>query len=149
MVIQQNRYIQAAQQLIRLWSGARGARAGPVDTVRAELESLARGVGLDLELAHRLTPESLELLLAPAEPVDPLRAWLLAELFYVSGRLSEQAGENAAARESDRRALHLYERIEVDRLPELDLPDPRTRAAELGHRAGGGEDLDAGPDRET
>jgi hypothetical protein len=149
MVIQQNRYIQAAQQLIRLWSGSRGAQAGPVERVRTELESLARSVGLDLELAHRLTPESLELLLAPAEPVDPLRAWLLAELFYVSGRLSEQAGDPAAARESDRRALHLYDRMEVDRLPDLDLPDPRSRAAELVRRAAGDEDADAGHDGET
>jgi hypothetical protein len=149
MVIQQNRYIQAAQQLIRLWSGARGAQVGPVETVRAELESLARTVGLDLELAHRLTPESLELLVAPAEPVDPLRAWLLAELFYVSGRLSEQAGDAAAARESDRRALHLYQRMETDRLPDLDLPHPRSRAAELVRRAAGDEDMDSGSYRET
>jgi hypothetical protein len=134
MVIFQNRYIQAAQQLVRLWSGARGARAGPTAELRAELDALAEQAGVDLVVARRLTPESLELLVAPADTSDPLRCWLVAELFYVSARLSEREGDTAAAREADLRALHLFERVDPGRVPEAGLPDPRSRAAELRDR---------------
>jgi hypothetical protein len=131
VVIHQNRYIQAAQQLIRLWSGALGQRSGPVEVIRAELNALAERVGMDLPLAHQLTPESLELLVAPSGTPDPLRCWLLAEMFYLSARLSEREGDTGAARESDRRALRLFERLAAEPLPELDLPDPGERIGEL------------------
>lgn len=131
MVIHQNRYIQAAQQLIRLWSGALGQRSGPTEVIRTELNALADRVGVDLPLAHQLTPESLELLVAPSGATDPLRCWLLAEMFYLSARLSEREGDADAATESDRRALRLFERLDTEPLPELELPDPAERIAEL------------------
>lgn len=134
MVIFQNRYIQAAQQLVRLWSGARGAQAGPVAMLRAELTDIAERAGVDLELARRLTPESLELLVAPTDASDPLRCWLVAELFYVSARLSERDGDPAAGREGDARALHLYKRVDPERLPDAGLPDPRERVREIRAR---------------
>jgi hypothetical protein len=134
MVIQQNRYIQAAQQLIRLWSGARGQRSGPVASIRAELEGVADQVGVDLELAQRLTPESLELLVGPSGTADPLRCWLLAELLYVSGRIAERAAEAENAREAYRRALHLYERVEPEGWAEVELPHPPERVADLRAR---------------
>jgi hypothetical protein len=136
MVIFQNRYIQAAEQLMRLWSGARGQGVGEVETIRTELDALAERVGVDLELARQLTPESLELLVAPEGSTDPLRTWLVAELFYVSGRVAEQAGEAAVAMESDRRALRLYRRVDRERLPDANLPDPGSRSAELSERLG-------------
>lgn len=136
MVIQQNRYILAAQQLIRLWSGARGVDSGPVETVRSELEGLARQVGLDLAMARRLTAETLELLVAPNEAMDPLRGWLLAEMLYLDGRLSEQEGDVTGAAASDARALRLYERLDPDRLPELELESPTARIRELRARLG-------------
>jgi hypothetical protein len=135
VVIHQNRYIQAAQQLIRLWSGALGQRSGPVEVVRAELHALAERVGVDLPLAHQLTPGSLELLVAPSGTTDPLRCWLLAEMFYMSARLSERDGDAGAARESDRRALRLFERLACEPLPELELPRPADRLAELRLKA--------------
>lgn len=136
MVIFQNRYIQAAEQLMRLWSGARGQVAGEVETIRTELIALAERVGVDLELARRLTPESLELLVAPEGSTDPLRTWLVAELFYVDARMAERVGEAAAAEESDQRALRLYQLVDPDRLPDVSLPDPVSRAAELSERLG-------------
>lgn len=137
MIIHQNRYIQAAQQLVRLWSGALGQRSGPVEVIRAELNEIGERVGVDLPLAHELTPESLELLVAPSGTTDPLRCWLLAEMFYMSGRLSERAGDTATAQESDRRALRLFERIAEEPLPELDLVEPADRIGELRGRVGG------------
>lgn len=137
MVIQQNRYIQAAQQLLRLWNAALGQRSGPVETVRGELEEIAGRTGVDLDLAGRLTPESLELLVAPSESSDPLRCWLLAEMLYMSARLSEREGDMVAARESDARAFHLFERVDADRLPDVELPSPAARIAEIsGHQPG-------------
>jgi hypothetical protein len=134
MVIQQNRYIQAAQQLIRLWSGARGQRSGPLESIRPGLEAVAEQVGVDLALAQRLTPESLELLVSPSGSPDSLRSWLLAELLYVSARLAEREADVVQAREADRRALHLYERVEAGDAAALELPDPESRIAELRAR---------------
>jgi hypothetical protein len=131
VVIFQSRYIQAAQQLNRLWSGALGQRSGPVEVIRAELDELAEQVGVDLSLAQQLTPESLELLVAPAGTTDPLRCWLLAEMFYLSGRLYEREDDGRGARESDLRALRLFERVVDEPLPELELADPRERIAAL------------------
>jgi hypothetical protein len=131
VVIFQSRYIQAAQQLNRLWSGALGQAAGPVETIRAELNDLAERVGVDLTLAHQLTPESLELLVAPTGTTDPLRCWLLAEMFYLSGRLFEREADPAAAAESDLRALRLFERVADEPLPDLELTDPKDRIATL------------------
>jgi hypothetical protein len=136
MVIFQNRYIQAARQLMRLWSGAQGQRSGEVEELRTELAALAAQVGVDLDLAQRLTPDSLELLVAPEGATDPLRTWLVAELFYVSARLAERSGDAAAALESDRRALRMFERVEPERLPAGDFADPEARVLELSRRLG-------------
>lgn len=136
MVIFQNRYIQAAQQLMRLWSGAQGQRSGEVEELRTELDALAAQVGVDLDLAQRLTPDSLELLVAPEGSTDPLRTWLVAELFYVSARLAELSGDEAAALESDRRALRMFTLVEPDRLPAGDFADPGARVEELSRRLG-------------
>jgi hypothetical protein len=131
MVIQQNRYIEAAQQLIRLWSGAMGQGSGPVAGLRAELEALGQQVGVDLEVARRLTPESLELLVSPSDATDSLRCWILAEMLFLSARLSEAEGDGEAAREAAHRALHLFERVDPESTPEADLPDPGSRIEEI------------------
>lgn len=131
MVIQQNRYILAAQQLLRLWNASLGQRSGPVDTAHGELESIASQAGVDLPLARRLTPESLELLVAPSDSSDPLRCWLLAEMLYMSGRIAEREGDAEAARDNDHRALHLFERVDASRLPDVELPHPADRIATL------------------
>jgi hypothetical protein len=91
-------------------------------------------VGVDLELAQQLSPESLELLLGPSGTVDPLRCWLLAELLYLAGRLAEWEAAPARAREADRRALHLYERVETEGLAAVELPPPAGRIADLRAR---------------
>jgi hypothetical protein len=85
LVIQQNRYILAAQQLTRLWAGALGRRSGPVESVRAELDGI-----------------------------------------------SNQAGERAG--EADRRALHRYERVETEGLPDVELPPPDASVSETRRR---------------
>lgn len=131
MVIQQNRYILAAQQLIRLWSGAMGQGSGPVAGIRAELEALGRQVGVDLEVARQLTPESLAALVSASDATDQLRRWLLAEMLYLSARLSEREGSREAAREADRRALHLFRGLDPEGLPATDLPDPSLRIRDL------------------
>jgi len=130
LVIQQNRYILAAQQLLRL-NSALGKQSGPVETIRGELDEIASRAGVDLAVASRLTPESLELLVAPSESSDPLRCWLLAEMLFISGRLAEREGDMVAAQESDVRAVHLFERVDVARLPDVELPLPAARIAEI------------------
>jgi hypothetical protein len=137
MVLFQNRYIQAAQQLVRLWSGARGAKAGPLDSLRGELKAIAAQVGIDLEVARRLTPESLELLIVRDPEADPLRVWLGGELFYVAARLWEMEGAADEAEAWDRLSLRLLHRVDPDALPATDLPDPGERIREITGRLEG------------
>ena len=123
-----------AQELGRLAGGIWGERSGSVETIRTELDALASQAGLDLALAHRLTPESLDMLVAPAGSTDPTRCWLLAEMFYLTGRLSQREIEVEAAQESFRRALTLYRRVDPHRLPDVEIPGVDERIADIEQR---------------
>jgi hypothetical protein len=134
MIIHQSRFIQLAEQLGRLWAGIWSERSGAVESIRTEMDALAAQAGLELDLARRLAPESLALLVSPGGEPDPARGWLLAELLYLSGRLAEREGDRGGADDCDRRALDLYRLLDPERLPTADLPEVGTRIADLEER---------------
>jgi hypothetical protein len=134
MIIHQSRFIQLAEQLGRLWAGIWSERSGAVESIRTEMDALAAQAGLELDLARRLAPESLALLVSPSGEPDPARGWLLAELLYLSGRLAEREGDAEGAADCDRRALDLYRLLDPERLPTADLPEVGTRITDLERR---------------
>jgi len=138
MIIHQNRFILLAEQLGRLWAGIWSERSGAVETVRTEMDALAAQAGLELDLARRLDTDSLVTLVSPGGTADAGRAWLLAELLYLSARLAERRGDVANALGYDVRALSLYHIVDADRLPVADLPDIEERIEELELRLGRG-----------
>jgi hypothetical protein len=134
MIIHQSRFIQLAEQLGRLWAGIWSERSGAVESIRTEMDALAAQAGLELDLARRLAPESLVLLVSPGGATDPARGWLLAELLYLSGRLAEREGDAGGATDCDLRALGLYRLLDPERLPTADLPEVGTRIADIEGR---------------
>lgn len=108
---------------------------GPID-VDAELQGLALQAGLDLDLATRLSVETLPMLVAPLGTPDPGRTWLLAELLYLRGFQAEHRAEPERARDCYRRSLELYRLVEPEWETEIGLPAPTDRIAELRQRLG-------------
>src|SRR5690606_15636902 len=95
----------------------------------ATLDEIARQAGLDLGLASRLSTESLMILIAPGDELDPSRCWLLAELLYLRGIQHERGGDETAARAARSRSLHLFRMVRPEWSMEISLPDPATRIA--------------------
>ncbi|MEZ4415570.1 MAG: hypothetical protein R3E10_07425 [Gemmatimonadota bacterium] len=83
-----------------------GELSGP--RVREEVDRALVGVGLDLDLALRASPETLELMIASTGEVDPTRAWVLAESLYVYGLGAEAEGQTHLARTAFERAHRLF-----------------------------------------
>lgn len=104
----------------------------PPAELETELNGLAHEAGLDLALARRLTPESLQIMIAPAGTINPGRCRFLAELLYLHGVQAEQSGRAGDARDSYVRSLHLYRLVRpkwevdsilpkaADRIPDLE-----------------------------
>ena len=78
------------------------------DEVRETLSGVARQGGLDLELARAMSPDTLMMMVAPGGEVDPGRAWILAEIFYLEGLEAETAELPSEARPAYERAGFLY-----------------------------------------
>jgi len=102
--------------------------------VEAELNGMAHKVGLDLELARRLEPGSLHIMIASGGDVDPGRCWLLAELLFLHGLQAQRRGEPDSALESFTRSLHLYRLVQPGWASAVPLPDAEARRIELQER---------------
>ena len=79
---------------------------------RDEVDQVLAGIGLDLDLALRASPDTLELMIASTGEVDPTRTWVLAESLYVFGLGAEANGQEAEARVAFERAGRLYALLE-------------------------------------
>src|SRR5262245_29986362 len=82
--------------------------AGLTGEARAELESAARGAGLDIGLALSLSPDSLLPLLTTGGEVDRARCAFFAELLYLEWKRALADGDTARASRSRERALTLF-----------------------------------------
>ncbi len=126
---------QLGAALGRLTGQLRGDSADDLtDDLDAELNEIALKAGLDLDLASRLSTESLSILIAPGDDVDPTRCWLLAELLYLRGLQHEREGNEPAARAAYTRSLHLYGLVRPEWNVEIPLSEPRSRITSLEER---------------
>lgn len=101
-------------------------RASSRHHVSEEIQKALQGIGFDFEIARIADGATLEVMVAPTGAVEPARAWLIAESFYLEGleaQLDEREGD---ARLSFDKALRLYRLVEPDAL----LPSGFTEAAE-------------------
>lgn len=97
------------------------------DEVRAELDAVGRSLGLDMELAHRVSAETLLLLVSPTGDIEPARCWLFAETFYLEGLQAHLNGDGDEASDLLARARLLFQAMADG---ELRLPG----MAEAGER---------------
>ena len=125
---------QLAAALSRLMGQLRGDLTDDLTDLDAELNEIALKAGLDLELASRLSIESLSILIAPGDEIDPSRCWLLAELLHLRGLRYEREGDKSAARAAHARSLHLYGMVRPGWNVGVPLPDPQSRIASLEER---------------
>ncbi len=84
-------------------------RTTSLDELRRDLSGAAGSIGLDLDLAHRVTPETLLLLAPPA--TDPSKTWFFAESLYLEGLELYLAGTPRQAAGLLRRARLLFEAL--------------------------------------
>ena len=84
-------------------------RTTSMDELRRDLSGAAGSIGLDLDLAHRVTPETLLLLAPPA--TDPSKTWFFAESLYLEGLELYLAGAHQEAAGLLRRARLLFEAL--------------------------------------
>lgn len=84
-------------------------RTTSLDELRRDLSGAAGSMGLDLDLAHRVTPETLLLLAPPA--TDPSKTWFFAETLYLEGLELYLAGSPDDAAGLLRRARLLFEAL--------------------------------------
>jgi hypothetical protein len=101
------------------------------------LERVATQAGLDLELARRLAPESLHLMIERAGEVSPEHCWLLAEILYVDGVRASGAGNAALAERCFRRARYLYCLVRPEWSTAVPLPAAPDRLSDLELRLAG------------
>jgi hypothetical protein len=130
---------QMGQMLARLLDQILNRPGEDLSGVEADLNGAAHRVGLDLQLARRLAPDTLHMMVSPAGVLDPSRCWVLAELLYLHGLQAERTGDTAAAHESFIRSLYLYELVEPDWKPVVELPGAAARVAELKERQHGAD----------
>ncbi len=98
--------------------------------VKQDLHAAAGSLGLDLETAHRVSAETLLLLVAPGGVAEPTRCWCFAESFFLEGMEASLAGQPEAA-DLLTRARMLYELLRGGKYRPLSLPDVDERIARI------------------
>jgi hypothetical protein len=104
---------------------------GPVED---QLQAIGRRGGVDLELARRATPETLQLLVAPTGEPEPTRCWVLAELFFLEGLNAEAGGRPDAALDAYDRATRLFRMVARGGAFLTGWPEADERIAEIAAR---------------
>lgn len=99
--------------------------------VKRDLHAAAGSLGLDLETAHRVSSETLLLLVAPGGVAEPTRCWVFAESFFLEGMEANLAGEPEAAFDLLTRARMLYDLLRGGKYRPLALPDVDERIARV------------------
>ncbi len=99
--------------------------------VRRDLHAAAGSLGLDLELAHRVSPETLVLLVAPGGVPEPTRCWCFAESLFLEGLEASLSGQSMEAAALLRRARMLFELLQGAKYGLTTLPEAGERIARI------------------
>lgn len=109
MSIRKDYLLRMIEQMARVLARVRELLAsGRTAEARAELETAARGAGLDIGIMLSLAPDSLRPLLMSAGEIDQPKCALFAELLYLERQRALADGDEARARRCADRALWLY-----------------------------------------
>ncbi len=109
-------------------------RAGSRQQVEGEVQKVLRGIGFDFDVARLADADTLERMVAPTGEVEPARAWLIAEGFYLEG-LEAQLDERADdARACFGKAARLYRLVAPDALLPTGFTEAVERIAEIEQR---------------
>ena len=111
--------------LARLRDRIRG-RLGSSEELRQELQAAARSLGVDLEIARAVDPETLVLLIGST---DVTRRWFFAESLLLEGLDAKDAGRADDAADLLLRSRMLFESLRA--FSEPSLPDVDARLAEI------------------
>ena len=109
MAVRKDYLLRMIEQMARVLARVRELLvAGKTAEARAELETAARGAGLDIGLALSLTPDSLRPLLTTNGEIDRPKCALFAELLYLERQRALSDGDAARARRCADRAALLF-----------------------------------------
>ncbi len=126
--------LREIERLGRILAAVRARLLGGATTreaVRRDLHAAAEAAGVDLELARRVTPETLLLLVGSGPQADPTRCWFLAECFYLEGLEAHLSGDDTAAASLLARARFLYGALASGAVPLVELPETAARLREI------------------
>lgn len=98
---------QLGATLIELRKAILGGSAD-AGSVEDQLRRAASGAGMDLDLARAASPGALPVMIAPTGEVDPLRCWVLAEMFLTDGLHRSEQGDDHAADQALAKAEVLF-----------------------------------------
>lgn len=99
--------------------------------VRAEIHEVAREAGLDIDVARQLDAGMLLMWLSPTGEIDEPRFWLLAELLFLEGLASHEAGSGDGGHGDLARALAIYAKIAPSWRPNDQLASAGERCLEI------------------
>jgi hypothetical protein len=133
--VQQRDYIlrmieEMGAALVKLRQMITGGKASPA-AVQKELQSAARGLGIDLDTARIASAETLGMMASSAGSPDPSRCWLTAEVLFLDALAAETAGEYAAARAGYDKALRLFSLLQPGAMFLTGWPDAAERVAAI------------------
>ena len=108
-------------------------QSAPAQVIVNRLAAAASEGGFDLTLARAASPETIEMLVAPAGDLDAARCWLVAEILYLDGLQAQLEDRPEEAAESLRKSLPLYTLLKPKALF-LGLPEAAARISEVEDR---------------
>lgn len=98
---------QLGAALIELRKAIMGG-AADTGTVEDRLRHASASAGMDLDLARAASPDALHVMIAPTGEVDPLRCWVLAEMFLTDGVHRLEQGDDEASERALEKAAVLF-----------------------------------------
>jgi signal transduction histidine kinase len=123
---------QMGQMLVQLRNAILG-RGATAEVIADRLAAAASEGGFDLSLARAASPETIQMLVAPAGDLEPGRGWLVAEILYLDGLQAQLEDRLEDAEASFRKSLPLYTLLEPKGLF-LGLPEAAARISEIEAR---------------
>ena len=109
-------------------------RASSRHHVEGEIQKALQGIGFDFEIARIADAETLERMVAPTGEVEPARAWLIAESFYLEGLEAQLDERNTDAMSAFDKALRLYRFVAPDALLPTGFTEATDRIREIEQR---------------
>ena len=103
-------------------------RLASTDEVRQELNAAARALGVDLEIARAVAPETLVMLIGAT---DVTRRWFFAESLLLEGLDAAAAGRTDDASDLLLRSRMLFESLGTAQIGEPAVPETPSRLREI------------------